>query len=151
MREDSYTVILEPGVGTARDALLAAIENSGLDYEELSNGYFSSIGGYEEKTHSGGSGWLYMVDGVTPDIGAGGFVFTDDAEMVWFFTDNYTSEYGSEEYQTEEEESAPGANTNGTTETTGTSDGITVEITSGLSEGDTVWYSYYDTLPDEAG
>ncbi|MBR4657019.1 MAG: S-layer homology domain-containing protein [Oscillospiraceae bacterium] len=118
LKEDSYTVILEPGVGTARDALVAAIENSGLDYEELSNGYFPSIGGYEEKTHSGGSGWLYMVDGVTPDIGAGGYVFTDDAEMVWFFTDNYTIEYGSEEYQTEEDEpSSPAADTNNSTGT----------------------------------
>lgn len=29
---------------------------------------------------------------------------------------------------------------------TGLSDGLQVEITSGLQEGDTVWYSYYDTL-----
>ncbi len=35
--------------------------------------------------------------------------------------------------------------------TTGASDGITVEITAGLSEGDTVWYSYYDALPEDAG
>ena len=31
--------------------------------------------------------------------------------------------------------------------TTGVSDGQWVEILSGLSEGDTVWYGYYDTLP----
>lgn len=30
---------------------------------------------------------------------------------------------------------------------TGVSDGIVVEILSGLSEGDTIWYAYYDTLP----
>jgi HlyD family secretion protein len=29
---------------------------------------------------------------------------------------------------------------------TGLSDGLQVEIESGLQEGDTVWYSYYDTL-----
>ena len=31
--------------------------------------------------------------------------------------------------------------------TTGVSDGQWVEILSGLSEGDTIWYGYYDTLP----
>ena len=29
---------------------------------------------------------------------------------------------------------------------TGLSDGLQVEIRSGLNEGDTVWYSYYDKL-----
>ena len=29
---------------------------------------------------------------------------------------------------------------------TGLSDGLQVQILSGLQEGDTVWYSYYDTL-----
>lgn len=36
---------------------------------------------------------------------------------------------------------------NPVTVTTGVSDGQWVEILSGLSEGDTVWYGYYDTLP----
>jgi hypothetical protein len=30
---------------------------------------------------------------------------------------------------------------------TGLSDGMRTEILSGLSEGDVVWYTYYDTLP----
>ena len=30
--------------------------------------------------------------------------------------------------------------------TTGVSDGETVEILSGLNQGDTIYYSYYDTL-----
>ena len=36
---------------------------------------------------------------------------------------------------------------NPVTVTTGVSDGQWVEILSGLSEGDTIWYGYYDTLP----
>ena len=31
---------------------------------------------------------------------------------------------------------------------TGLSDGLTTQIVSGLSEGDVIWYTYYDTLPD---
>ncbi len=31
---------------------------------------------------------------------------------------------------------------------TGLSDGLRTEIRSGLSEGDAIWYSYYDTLAD---
>ena len=31
---------------------------------------------------------------------------------------------------------------------TGLSDGLRTEILSGLSEGDAIWYSYYDTLAD---
>jgi hypothetical protein len=30
---------------------------------------------------------------------------------------------------------------------TGLSDGMRTEILSGISEGDVVWYAYYDTLP----
>ncbi len=36
---------------------------------------------------------------------------------------------------------------NPVTVTTGVSDGQWVEILSGLSDGDTIWYGYYDTLP----
>ena len=105
LRGESYTARLTKGA-TARDALVAALEDSGLSYEEESNGYFSSIGGYEQATHGAKSGWMYLVNGESPVVAANGYVFDADAEMIWYFTDDYTGEYGSEEYADENGASA---------------------------------------------
>lgn len=103
LNAESYTAVLTAGVGTARDALLAALDDSGLSYTEESNGYFSAIGGYVEASHGARSGWMYLVDGQSPVVGAGDYVFEADAEMIWYFTDDYTGETGSEEFSDENE------------------------------------------------
>ena len=100
LRGESYEAFLTKGA-TARDALVAALEDSGVAYVEESNGYFSSIGDFEEATHGGKSGWMYLVDGESPVVSASGYIFDGDAEMIWYFTDDYTGEAGSEEYAEE--------------------------------------------------
>ncbi len=104
LRGACYYATLTAGEGTARDALIAALEDSGVAYVEEFNGYFSSIGDYEEKSHGPNSGWMYLVDGESPPIAANGCVFEADAEMIWYFTDDYIHEYGSEEFNDEEED-----------------------------------------------
>ena len=104
LRGECYYATLTAGEGTARDALIAALEDSGVAYVEESNGYFFSIGDYEEKSHGSNSGWMYLVDGESPPIAANGYVFEADAEMIWYFTDDYIHEYGSEEFNDEEED-----------------------------------------------
>ncbi|MCD7860411.1 MAG: S-layer homology domain-containing protein [Oscillospiraceae bacterium] len=90
-----YSVTLTSGVGTARDALVAALDESALDYTELSNGYFSSIAGYAEMEHGANSGWLYIVNGKMPSTAAGNTVFSKDSTMIWFYTDDYTTDYSA--------------------------------------------------------
>lgn len=81
------------------DALDAALTQAGVDYVESTPGYISSIGDEEEFGHgSKDSGWLYMVNGTTADIGCRDYSLTRDAKVIWFYTDNYHDEYGSESW-----------------------------------------------------
>ena len=94
---ESYNVTLVAGQGTARDALVATLTNFDIPFTEESNGYFSMIGNETEMSHgSANSGWMYLVNGMSATVGAGEFVFNGDATMIWFFSDDYTNDYGSE-------------------------------------------------------
>ena len=84
---------------TVFDALEAALEMSGVEYNETSPGYIGRIGDDDEFGHgSEKSGWLYRVNGVTARVGCRAYKLTSDATVVWFYTDDYTSEYGSENF-----------------------------------------------------
>jgi len=95
---ESYDVTLERNVGTARDALVAALDASGVTYTEKSNGYFSEIGGFEEMSHGPNSGWLYMVNGAAATAAARTATFASDSTMIWWFTDDYSRDVGSEQW-----------------------------------------------------
>lgn len=88
---------LESG-STARDALIQALDDQGLPYAEKSDGYFSTIDGWEELARGSASGWMYMVDGSVPDEAANQYQMTSDATVTWFYTDDYTKDYGSESW-----------------------------------------------------
>ena len=97
--DESYTVTVEKGKGTARDALVATLDHYGISYTEKSNGYFSMINGEEQMDHdSPNSGWMYLVNGEPAEVGASQYVFRSNATMIWYFTDDYTKDYGSDKW-----------------------------------------------------
>ena len=101
--QSAYTVTLAEQTVTLKagqspfDALAKALAAAGLSYSEKSYGYIDAIGAEAEFGHgSAHSGWQYMVNGTLPEIGCRDYAFTGDATLIWFFTDDYTRERGSE-------------------------------------------------------
>lgn len=95
--DESYAVTVEKGVDTARDVLVATLAHyDNIHFTEKSNGYFSEINHEEEFSHGPNSGWLYLVNGESATVAAKDFVFNGDATMIWYFSDDYTKEAGSE-------------------------------------------------------
>jgi hypothetical protein len=92
----SKTVTLSFG-SSVFDALDAVLESAGISYTEGSSGYISAINGLKEFDHGPNSGWLYMVNGTIgggcrkPDL-------KSNSTIIWFFTDDYTKDYGSESW-----------------------------------------------------
>lgn len=100
--EESYSVTVVKGQDTARDVLVAALTKFHIPFTEEANGYFSMINNESEMDHgSANSGWMYLVNGVSPTVSAGEYVFAGNATMIWYFTDDYTNEFGSEEWNTD--------------------------------------------------
>ncbi|MBQ1501101.1 MAG: S-layer homology domain-containing protein, partial [Firmicutes bacterium] len=76
-----------------------ALNEYDIDYAYNSaSGYFSSIGDYAEKEHGDKSGWMFMVDGKMAEVAANEYVFSKNATMIWFYTDDYTNDHGSEQF-----------------------------------------------------
>lgn len=74
------------------DALIKLLNESGIDFEEGSPGYISSINGLEEKDHGNNSGWMYTVDGKHVTVGCREKKLNTSCTVIWFYTDNYTLE-----------------------------------------------------------
>ena len=86
--------------GTVYDALKVALERNGVEFEE-ENGYISRIGEYSEFGHGNFSGWMFTVDGKHKNTGCRETKLKKDSTVVWYYTDNYTKEYGSKEEKEE--------------------------------------------------
>ena len=108
---ESYAVTFDRSDAMADQALIAALIANDIEYE-IRNGYFASIGEYGELDHGPNSGWLFMVNGVASTVSANAYHFTNDSEMVFFYTDDFSKDYGSEAWQddpTEPSQSEPEA------------------------------------------
>ncbi|MGM9565484.1 S-layer homology domain-containing protein [Evtepia sp.] len=92
------TVTLKAGQ-TVFEALQKTLAADNVTYSEKSFGYIDSIGGISEFDHdSANSGWMYMVNGSVAKVGCRDKVLKSDSTVIWFFTDDYTKEYGSESW-----------------------------------------------------
>lgn len=80
------------------DALSKALDNAGVEYSE-DGGYVSAIGGLAEFDHSERSGWMFTVDGKHKDTGCRETKLTGNSTVIWYYTDDYTKERGSENYE----------------------------------------------------
>ena len=69
---------------TAYDALCAlglSVNAHGSSYGT----YVASIGGLAEKEHGGTSGWMYSVNGVTPNTACSNYVLSNGDTVVWYY------------------------------------------------------------------
>lgn len=79
----SATVGLSDGA-TVYDALLAA----GADVNASSTAYgmyVSAIGGLAEKEHGSMSGWMYSVNGSTPNVACSSYTLSDGDSIYWWY------------------------------------------------------------------
>jgi|GEM_PF-3608960 len=91
----SETLTLDKN-STVFDALDAALEAAGKTYNESSYGYISEIDGISEFSHGENSGWLYKVNGDVTSINCRDYKLTKNSTIVWWFTDDYVNDDGSE-------------------------------------------------------
>ena len=81
---------------TVYDVLEKALDTSGVAFVE-ENGYVSEIGGYSEFAHGNRSGWMFTINGKHKNTGCRETKLTKDSTVVWYYTDDYTKEQGSQE------------------------------------------------------
>ena len=91
------TIEIEKGQ-TVYDATVKALKESGISYEDR-NGYIAGIGDFAEFGHGENSGWMFMVNGKHQNTGCKDIELTKNARVLWYYTDDYTREKGSENYQ----------------------------------------------------
>jgi hypothetical protein len=91
------TLTLKSG-STVFDALDAGCTASGLSYTEGPYGYIPTLGGLSQFDYGSKSGWLFKVGGTVPTVDCRSYILTSDCTVIWFYTDDYTNEYGSENW-----------------------------------------------------
>ena len=101
---------------SVRDAFVTALDRDKIGYTEQRNGYFPTIGGWSEFDRGEKSGWMYLVNGSMPSVAAQDYELTGNATVVWFYTDDYSNDYGSESW--DDDSSSSGTTTTPTTPTT---------------------------------
>ena len=92
----SATIMAENG-DTVLDALIEALDSENIDYVET-DGYVSQIGDLAEFDHGSRSGWMFTINGKHQDTGCRETKLTRNSTIIWYYTDDYTKERGSEEY-----------------------------------------------------
>lgn len=73
-----------PAGATVYDALASC----GVSFNASVTGYgmyVSSIGGLAEKDHGGMSGWMYSVDGVTPNVACSSYTLSGGESIYWWY------------------------------------------------------------------
>lgn len=98
---------------SVRDAFVTALDRDKIGYTEQSNGYFPTIGSWSEFERGEKSGWMYLVNGSMPSVAAQDYELTGNATVVWFYTDDYSNDYGSESW--DDNSSSSGTTTTPTT------------------------------------
>ncbi|MCR4719168.1 MAG: S-layer homology domain-containing protein [Firmicutes bacterium] len=99
-----YTAVLSKKIEidknmTVYDATVKAFDENDISYIINSKSiYFETINGLSEFDHGDYSGWMYMVDGKHQNVGCDQIKVKPNSVIVWYYTDDYTNEYGSETY-----------------------------------------------------
>lgn len=94
----SYTVKANTTVGVVLNKLFAA---NGITCVGLDVGYISSVTKngvtLKEKDKGTGSGWMYRVNGVMPNVGVNDYKLSDGDTISFFYTTDYTKEDGAQQ------------------------------------------------------
>lgn len=91
----SETQVQVPAGGTAADAVEAALKGAGIDFENPSGGYITSVKGLSEQQNGPYSGWLYLLNGQYPAQGIDSQSVKDGDRIVLHYTDDYRQEQTS--------------------------------------------------------
>ena len=81
---------------TVYDVLLKVLDAEGVDFTE-EDGYVSEIGGYGEFDHGPRSGWMFTVNDEHKNTSCRETKLKKNSTVVWYYTDDYTKERGSQE------------------------------------------------------
>jgi hypothetical protein len=95
----AYTALAARSVTLSRGStVFDALDASGAAYHEKSWGYIDSIGGVEERQYGPNSGWMFLLNGTAGTESCRTARLSDGDQVVWFYTDDYTRDYGSESW-----------------------------------------------------
>lgn len=81
----STTAVTLSGGETVYDILYAVCKANDIPLGGNS-GYIKSIGGLAERDCGGGSGWLYRVNGDSPNVSCGNYKIFDGDRIEWIYT-----------------------------------------------------------------
>ena len=107
--DDKNAVTVSSGT-SVRDAMVSVLDRNNISYYEQSDGYFPTIGGLKDTERGKNSGWMFMVNGSMSTVSAKAYDLTRDSTIVWFYTDDYTNDYGSESWSGGGSSSKPAEN-----------------------------------------
>ena len=106
---DKNAVTVSSGT-SVRDAMVSVLDRNNISYYEQSDGYFPTIGGLKDTERGKNSGWMFMVNGSMSTVSAKAYDLTRNSTIVWFYTDDYTNDYGSESWSDGGSSSKPAEN-----------------------------------------
>ena len=107
--DDKNAVTVSSGT-SVRDAMVLVLDANHISYNEKFDGYFPTIGGWEATERGEKSGWMFMVNGSMSTVSAKDYDLTRNSTIVWFYTDDYTNDYGSESWSDGGSSSKPAEN-----------------------------------------
>lgn|GEM_PF-5717318 len=76
---------------TVGDVTLNALMSKGISVETTGSGYslyISAIAGVREKEHGKNSGWIYFVNGNSPQVGCGSYKLNQGDKVIWKYSSN---------------------------------------------------------------
>ncbi|MFL0252283.1 DUF4430 domain-containing protein [Clostridium neuense] len=76
---------------TVGEVTLNALSSKGISVETTGSGYslyISAIAGVREKEHGKNSGWIYFVNGSSPQIGCGSYKLKQGDKVTWKYSSN---------------------------------------------------------------
>ncbi|SHH22999.1 S-layer homology domain-containing protein [Tepidibacter thalassicus] len=76
---------------TVLDITKRILNKNSIDYD-ISGGFVESIDGLANGDKGAKSGWLYNVDGKTPDVGADSIEVRKGQKIEWYYTVDYTKD-----------------------------------------------------------
>ncbi len=70
------------------------LSSKGIEYENI-NGYIASIDNQSQLDRGEGSGWMYSVNGIYPNVGAGLVSLKNGDSIKWLYTENLGQDIGA--------------------------------------------------------
>jgi hypothetical protein len=102
-------VVIEKGKTTALDVLKTVLNNAGIGYV-IQGDYVKEIGGLGEFAQGANSGWMYSVNGTTPEVtSASDYELAGGDVVLWYYTLDYTKDPSTISWKANHPETAGGS------------------------------------------